>query len=152
MHIQLWLSRLFSRGHADSYVINRFRCLQAFFKWFVEDEELPTIMLGMKGPTVTEKPVPVFEDDEITKLSDQAQGKDIWDGRDLAIMLMLRDTGMRLMEISELAPDSINVVEREASVMGKARTVKYSCSATSTRARTTWRASTSPPPETCSCR
>lgn len=128
-HLQSWMARLFARGHADSYINNQFRCLQAFFKWLAEDEEWPNPMLGMKGPSIAEKPVPVFEDDDITKLFAVVQGRDIWDRRDLAIMLMLRDTGMRLMEITGLKIEDINVVEREAYVTGKAkkaRTVKYS--------------------------
>ena len=128
-HIQSWMARLFARGHADSYVNNQFRCLQAFFKWLSEDEEIPNIMLGMKGPSVAEKPVPVFEESDIEKLFAVVQGRDIWSRRDLAIMLMLRDTGVRLMELSGLRIEDVNVVEREAAVTGKAkksRTVKYS--------------------------
>lgn len=127
-HIQSWMARLFARGHADSYVNNQYRCLQAYFKWFAEDEELPNVMLGLKPPRVPDKPVPVFGDDEIQRIFATVQGRDIWSRRDLAILLLLRDTGVRLMELAGLKLEDVNVVEREAVVTGKAkktRTVKY---------------------------
>jgi integrase len=86
-------------------------------------------MLGMTPPRVAEKPVPVFSDDEIRALFATVQGRDIWSRRDLAILLFLRDTGVRLSELSGLQLDDVDVVEREATVTGKAkrtRTVKYS--------------------------
>ncbi len=128
-HIRGWLACLFARGYTDSYVNNQYRCLQQFFRWFAEDEEVPNIMLGMTPPRVAEKPVPVFSDDEIRALFATVQGRDIWSRRDLAILLFLRDTGVRLSELSGLQLDDVDVVEREATVTGKAkrtRTVKYS--------------------------
>lgn len=128
-HIRGWLACLFARGYTDSYVNNQYRCLQQFFRWFAEDEEVPNIMLGMTPPRVAEKPVPVFSDDEIRALFATVQGRDIWSRRDLAILLFLRDTGVRLSELSGLQLDDVDVVEREATVTGKVkrtRTVKYS--------------------------
>ena len=128
-HIRGWLACLFARGYTDSYVNNQYRCLQQFFRWFAEDEEVPNIMLGMTPPRVAEKPVPVFSDDEIRALFATVQGRDIWSRRDLAILLFLRDTGVRLSELSGLQLDDVDVVEQEATVTGKAkrtRTVKYS--------------------------
>lgn len=128
VHLQSWMARLYARGYSDAYVNNQYRCLQAFFKWFSEDEEVPNIMLGMKPPVVPEKPVPIFTAEEIDKLFN-IKGKDIWSRRDLALLLMLRDTGVRLMELAGLRVEDVNAVEREATVTGKAkktRTVKYS--------------------------
>lgn len=127
-HFRAWSARMFDRGYADSYVSNQWRALQAFMKFFAEEEDLPNPMLGMKPPTVKDKPVPVFAQADLDALLATAKGRDFTDRRDLALMLMLRDTGIRLAELAGLDLDHIDVVEREAIVTGKGdktRTIKF---------------------------
>ncbi|MFD0772640.1 tyrosine-type recombinase/integrase [Streptomonospora algeriensis] len=128
-HVQGWCAHLFERGYSDSYVSNQYRALQAFFKWFADDEDVPNPMLGMTPPKVVDKPVPVLTEDEMGALFATVTGKDFRSRRDLAIMLMLRDTGIRLQELAGLQLEDVAVLEREATVTGKGRrtrTVKYS--------------------------
>lgn len=129
-HIREWIVRLRGRGYSDSYVNQQFRHLQQYFRWLAEDEEIDNVMLGMRPPRIVEKPVPVFGDEDIAAIFGTVQGKrDLWSRRDLAILLMLRDTGVRLMELAGMQADDVDALEREARVTGKGkrqRTIKYS--------------------------
>jgi site-specific recombinase XerD len=127
-HLRAWSARLFARGYSDGYVSNQWRALQALFKFIAEEEEIGNVMLGMKPPEVKPKPVPVFGEGELEALLATAKGRDFTDRRDLAIMLMLKDTGIRLAECAGLALEDLALLEREATVTGKGdktRTVKY---------------------------
>ncbi|MBX9391311.1 tyrosine-type recombinase/integrase [Streptomonospora halotolerans] len=127
-HVETWCVRLLNRGHADSYVNNQYRCLHAFFQWLSEEEEIPNPMGRMKPPKVALKPVPVFSDEEIDRLFGQFKGKDLWTRRDHALLLLLRFTGIRLMEAAALRIEDLDLGERVALVHGKGskdRTVKY---------------------------
>lgn len=128
-HLRSWCATLFDRGYSDSYVNHQWRALQAFFKFFAADEDVPNPMLGMPAPTVTPKPVPVFTGEELAALFGTCRGRDFADRRDLAIMTMLRDTGLRLSECAGLDLADVDPLAREATVTGKGsrvRTVKYS--------------------------
>jgi site-specific recombinase XerD len=128
-HLRSWCAILFSREYSDSYVSHQWRALQAFFKFYAEDEDVPNPMLGMAPPEVADKPVPVFSDDDLARLLGTCKGRDFPDRRDLAIMLMLRDTGIRLAECAGLNLTDLDLLAREATVTGKGRkvrTVKYS--------------------------
>ncbi|MDA2810796.1 tyrosine-type recombinase/integrase [Nocardiopsis sp. RSe5-2] len=127
-HVQSWITRLRDRGHGDAYVNNQFRCLRQFFIWLEDEEGVRNPLAAMKPPRVTEKPVPVFSEDEIGRLFAAVRGGDLWSRRDAAIMFVLRDTGVRLMELSALTVDDVDFLDREATVTGKGgreRTVKY---------------------------
>ncbi|GAA1072958.1 hypothetical protein [Nocardiopsis metallicus] len=47
---------------------NQYRCLQQFFKWLADEEEIGDPMRKVKAPKVVAKPVPVFEDGEIDRI------------------------------------------------------------------------------------
>lgn len=128
-HVRAWMAFLFDREYSDSYVSNQYRALQAFFKWFAREEEVPNVMLGMDPPKVRDKPVPVFGPDDLDALAATCIGRDFMDRRDLAIILFLKATGIRLAELAGLDVDDVNLLEREATVTGKGektRTVKFS--------------------------
>jgi integrase/recombinase XerD len=127
-HVQSWVVRLSRRKHCDGYVNNQYRCLQQFFKWFASEEEVPNPMTKLEPPSIADRPVPVFSEDEIARLFATVKGKDLWSRRDLAILLLLRDTGIRIMELTGLTREDLSLLEREAKVTGKAgkcRTVKF---------------------------
>ncbi|MFI6575419.1 tyrosine-type recombinase/integrase [Nocardiopsis sp. NPDC050513] len=123
VHIRSWLVRLRRRGHKDSYLNNQFRCLQQFFKWLAEEEEIPNPMRKLKPPTVVPEPVPVFEKDATKRILEMpgtrgARGK-ACNVRDTAIIMLLRDTGMRRQELAGLTVDDVSVSDRRALVTGK---------------------------------
>ena len=53
-------------------------------------------MAKMRPPKIPDKPVPVLPDDDVRHLLAECSGKDFRDRRDLAIIRLFLDTGMRL--------------------------------------------------------
>lgn len=101
----------------------RYRALQQFFKWLAYEEEIPTDpMARMKPPVVPEQPVAVLSPAELKALLATCAGKRFTDRRDMAILRLFIDTGMRLGEIAGLEVDDLDLdVENVAVVTGKGR-------------------------------
>ncbi len=53
-------------------------------------------MARTRLPKITEKPVPVLPDEDVRRLLADCSGKDFRDRRDLTIIRLFLDTGMRL--------------------------------------------------------
>lgn len=100
----------------------RYRALQQFFAWMVDEEEIAkSPMERMKAPLVPEKPVPVLSEDQVRRLLGTAKGPDFVSRRDAAILRLFLNTGMRLNELVRLTVDSIDPDDDVAVVMGKGR-------------------------------
>ena len=100
----------------------RYRALQQFFKWCVEEDELDrSPMAGMKPPLVPEEPPPIISQDELRRLLKVCEGKDFSHRRDMAIVRLLIDTGMRRSEIAGLRVGDVDLDENMVVVMGKGR-------------------------------
>ena len=65
--IQQWMAWLLGR-YSTAYASNQYRALQQFFKWLAAEDELPDPMAGLLPPRVTDKLVPVFTGQELTRL------------------------------------------------------------------------------------
>jgi len=87
---------------------NRYRGLQSFWKFLVEDGEIRENPMGrMKPPKVPEEPPPVLREDDIrTLLATCSKGRTFEERRDYAILLTLYDTGARRSEIAHLRYDT----------------------------------------------
>jgi len=55
--------------YSTAYASNQYRALQQFFKWLAAEDELPDPMAGLQPPRVTDKLVPVFTGQELTRLA-----------------------------------------------------------------------------------
>jgi site-specific recombinase XerD len=100
----------------------RYRALQQFFKWCVEEDELDrSPMSGMKPPLVPEEPPPIISQDELKRLLKVCEGKDFSHRRDMAIVRLLIDTGMRRSEIAGLRVGDVDLDENMVVVMGEGR-------------------------------
>jgi integrase len=80
-----------------------------------------TPMARMKAPAPDEKVVPVIPDDDLRKLIATAKGREFTDRRDLAIMMLMLDTGARLGEVVGLTVDDVDLELEIAVVTGKGR-------------------------------
>ena len=86
-------------------------------------------MEGLQPPRVTEKLVPVFTGQELTRLEHACAGCSFAQRRDTAIIAVLTATGIRLAELAELAAlrydpgdprrSDIGLRQREITVRGK---------------------------------
>ncbi|MBV9290961.1 MAG: tyrosine-type recombinase/integrase, partial [Frankiales bacterium] len=125
-----------SRGDVEDYLVSvltartastaatRFRCLQQFYRWAVDVEELVerSPMVGMSPPEIPEKSPGVLTDEEIRRLLAVCDGRGFTERRDTAIIrLMLEPGGMRIGEVSGLAVDDVDLDRDLAHVMGKGR-------------------------------
>lgn len=122
-HVRHWMVILLRR-YSDSYASNQYRALQQFFRWWSAEEGLSNPMAGMKPPKIGDKVVPVFAEQELDKLLWSARSS----RRDYAIIMLFKDTGVRLAELAGLDLDDVDLRQREALVTGKGdkqRTVKF---------------------------
>lgn len=103
------------REHVESYIVEvldhykpttataRYKSLQQFFRFLVEDGELAASpMAKMHPPAIPEKSVPVLKVAEIKALLDTCKGGSFEDLRDQAIIRVFYDTGLRLSELVNL--------------------------------------------------
>ena len=118
-HVEVFIANQLVR-YKPATANNRYRGLQAFFRWAQRDDEIPVSpMLNMEPPKVPEQPVPVVSDDDIRGLLKACEGKAFRDHRDVAIVRLLIDTGMRRSELAGLAVEDIDLTAKQAVVLGK---------------------------------
>jgi site-specific recombinase XerD len=85
-HVEAFIEDQLARLRPAS-AANRYRSLQQFFRWLVDEGELrETRMARMHPPTVPEEPPAVLRDDELAALRKATGGTDFDDGRDRAIV------------------------------------------------------------------
>jgi site-specific recombinase XerD len=103
-----------------STAATRFRALQQFFRWLVEDGELAeSPMARMHQPKAPEPRTPVLSEDALKALLSTARGTSFEDRRDYAILLTFIDTGMRLAEMAGLRVADYDKTEQTLWVVGK---------------------------------
>ena len=109
------------REHVESFIAdlllkwkpatanNRYRGLQSFFKWALEEGEVKTSpMANMKPPRIPENPPPVLREDDLKRLLATCEhSQDFESRRDAALIRVFIDTGARLSEVANLrwSPD-----------------------------------------------
>jgi integrase len=82
----------------------------------------------MSQPNVRETPPTMLGDDEIRALLRACEGRDFAARRDMAIVRLLLDTGMRRSEIAGIAVRDVDFERRVVTIMGKGsrlRTVPF---------------------------
>jgi site-specific recombinase XerD len=120
------------REHLDAWIVHetqstsaasanvRFRPMKTFFNWLVEEEEMDrSPMRNMQPPEVGEKEVPVIPDDALRRLIDVCSGKDFASRRDLAIIMVFIDTGVRLTELTVRSICDVDLDIQVLRVIGK---------------------------------
>jgi site-specific recombinase XerD len=116
--IQRWMAQLLGR-YSTAYASNQYRALQQFFKWLAAEDELSDPMAGMQPPRVTDKLVPVFTAEELTRLEQACAGRSFTQRRDTAIIAVFTATGIRLSELAGLRCGDLDLWRREITVRGK---------------------------------
>jgi site-specific recombinase XerC len=128
-HIEAFITHLLETRKPTT-AHQRYRGLQAFFKWLVEEGEVKeSPMRNMKPPRLPELQVPVLSEDDLRKLlATCASGKGFADRRDHALLRVFIDSGARLAEVTNLrwSPDDpeandVGLDEGAVRVMGKGR-------------------------------
>ncbi|MFH1140879.1 MAG: tyrosine-type recombinase/integrase, partial [Chloroflexota bacterium] len=122
------------REHVEAFVVDllahwkpatantRFRSLQQLFKWLIEEGEIKASpMVHMKPPVIPESPPPVLTEDQLKALFRVCEGNDFEARRDMAIIRLFADTGMRRSELANLRMESLDLDLHVAVVEGKGR-------------------------------
>jgi site-specific recombinase XerD len=101
---------------------NRYRSLQQFFRWLVDEGELKdSPMAKMKPPAVPEEPPTVLTDVDLSGLWKVTSGTGFDDRRDRAILRLLLDGGIRRAELAGLRLEDVDRDQDVIVVMGKGR-------------------------------
>lgn len=135
-----------TRGDCEAFIVDqlhqwtpstaatRYRCLQQFWRFLVEEGEVErSPMAAMSPPTLPDAPVPVFTDDDLSALLAACQGPGFDDRRDTALVRLFLSSGVRLGEMAGLRVEDVILDEQMALVRGKgdrARWVSFGPKAT----------------------
>ena len=110
------------RGLRPATVSQRYRSLQQFFRWLVDEGEVRgSPMTNMRPPHVPEEPPPVLSEGELRALLKACEGTDFDARRDAAMIRLFLDSGMRRGELAGLKVEDIDFDANLAMVMGKGR-------------------------------
>ena len=105
--------------------LNRYRGLQRYFGWLVEEGEIKeSPMRKMRPPKVPEQPPEVLSEEDIAKLLKACDGRTFEDRRDMAIIRLLLDCGLRRAELAGLTLDRLDLEGQVLTVMGKGRRLR----------------------------
>ena len=128
-HVEAFITHLLERWKPAT-ANNRYRGLQSFFRWLVEEGEIgESPMVHMKPPRVPDNPPDVLREEELRALLATCErGPRFEDRRDAAILRAFIDTGARRAEIAGLrwnpGDDDNNDVDLDRGllrVIGKGR-------------------------------
>lgn len=101
------------------------KVLRLYFARVCDVADIPDPMSKIENPRPKVKPVPLYTDAQLSALlATCSPGKEFVDRRDLAILRLLLDTGVRRDEISKLRLDSFNIARQEVEVVGKGRKIR----------------------------
>lgn len=120
-HVESFILELLEQ-RASSTANQRYRSLQQFFKWLVEEGEIErSPMEHMRPPKIDEVSPDVLTEDQLRKLLKTCEGKEFVQRRDMAIIRLLLDTGMRRSELAGLNVSDVDFEHNVAIIMGKGR-------------------------------
>jgi site-specific recombinase XerD len=108
--------------HRPTTAAVRFRSLQQFYRWGVEEELIhASPMVGLRPPKVPVEPVAVLDEATLSRLLASMHSRSFDDRRDTAIVRLFLDTGMRSSELASLSVTDIDLDQDVAVVLGKGR-------------------------------
>jgi site-specific recombinase XerD len=108
------------KGGSPATAAVRHKSLRVFFGFVVAEGELDrSPMDGMSGVEVKIAPVPVVNDETLTKLLKVRDGKSLADRRCTALLRVFLDTGCRLAEVTGLRQGDVDLPLRRLTVLGK---------------------------------
>jgi site-specific recombinase XerD len=105
-HVEAFIENLLDL-HSPATANNRYRGLQQFFGWLLDEGEITdNPMARMKPPKIPdEEAVSVLSPDELRALLKVCEGPDFEARRDSALVMTFLDTGARLAEVANLRLD-----------------------------------------------
>jgi len=108
-----------------STAATRFRCLQQWCRFADTAYGIPNPMTDQKPPKVSDAPIPVLRDHDLSALLRACAGDHFRDLRDLAMLRLLIDTGVRRDELAGMQLDGLHRDERLMLVTGKGAQLRF---------------------------
>lgn len=97
--VQAWTTALMDGGAEPSTAQNRQLAVRRFSAWLTEEgEQGADPLLGLKPPKLSEKLIEPLTEAELQALLKACQGKEFRDLRDMAVMRLMAETGLRAGE------------------------------------------------------
>jgi len=120
-HVEAFIADVLTRSKAST-AATRYKCLRLFFGWCVDEGEITlSPMARMKAPMIPDEPVDVLTADELGRVLKVCKGTSFEDRRDLAVVCLLADTGIRRSELAGLTIDAVDLDHKVVAVLGKGR-------------------------------
>lgn len=131
MAVQTFTAELLAAGAEPTTVRSRQLSLRRFASWLTDEGELDTDpLVGVKPPKLDAKVVEPLTDDELRRLVKACQGREFRDIRDMAVVKLMIETGLRAGEVVGLQSDDIDLSGGLVTVRrgkgGKGRVVPFS--------------------------
>lgn len=116
-HIEAWIASILTTSKPAT-ALNRYRSLQAFWRWAIDEGEIVTSpMAKMSPPVLPVDPPPVPSDDDMRKLLATCDGQTFEDRRDQAILRVFIAGGARLAELTGLRWTPTNPETHDVDLM-----------------------------------
>lgn len=124
----VWL--VHERMAKPATVANRLSSLRTFFNWCVREEVIEhSPMARIETPKVDESAPEILTEDEERRLIDACRGGGFEDRRDMAIIRLMLNTGMRRFEVAAITLADVDLKEGIAKIVrgrgGKSRKASF---------------------------
>lgn len=120
-HVESFLAAM-TESYKPASVRNRYTGVRQFFAWCLEEGEITeTPLRNIPPPAIPENPPPILKEAQVRSLLKVCGGTTFEDRRDLAIVCVLLDAGLRLGELVGMTLDDIDLETRTITVLGKGR-------------------------------
>ncbi len=107
---------------SDRTLFDHVRALKTFIRWLENEQYLDEVISSrIDLPRVAVKEIQVLTEDELTALFSRLPLGDDQGCRNLAIVSLMADCGLRLSEVAALSLDDLFLAESTVRVMGKGR-------------------------------
>lgn len=120
-HVESFIEHLLGKWKPAT-ANNRYRGLQSYFGWLVEEGDLKSSpMAQMKPPRIPESPPDILDPSDLRRLLKSCEGRGFDQRRDMAIIRILLDTGLRRSEMSSINLSDVDLDYQTLRVIGKGR-------------------------------
>ena len=118
-HYMATLRRKDGGEYSPAYLDQVYRTLHTFFSWCVREEFMPHNPVDrVRRPRVPKRKSPRLDEDEVSRLLDAVM-RGPYPERDLAMICLMVDSGLRRAEVIQLKIGNVNLATGVAVVFGK---------------------------------
>lgn len=122
LDVRLFLAKLKEKNYAKKSIARKMSCLRSFFKFLYRESYIKTNPAASLVTPKLDKRLPVFLNiEDIAKLLESPDDKDIFGLRDRALLETLYSTGVRVSELVGLNRENVDFIGGVLKVYGKGK-------------------------------